>query len=152
MAQTKRNKHNNSDCVVFRVVRTLLILLSISLILRWPSIAVMSHRLSPWRRLVERLIGQLTSRASAPTRLAVPLSGTDGKCAPERNAFIWLSACVHIIYMQTHFSLLLRGSLTLTVFFLSPLCLCPKLRLCFFASLSGICSITFTASKDSISL
>lgn len=45
-------------------------------------------RLSPWRRLVKRLIGQLTSRVCALTGLAVPLSGADGKCAPERNAFI----------------------------------------------------------------
>lgn len=34
---------------------------------------------------MERLIGQLTSGASVPTRLAVPLSGTDGKCAPEKR-------------------------------------------------------------------
>lgn len=49
---------------------------------------VMSLGLSPWRRVVERLIGQLTSGACALTGPAVPLSGTDGKCAAERNAFI----------------------------------------------------------------
>lgn len=34
------------------------------------------------------MIGQLTSGASAPAGLSVPLGGTDGKCAAERNAFI----------------------------------------------------------------
>lgn len=49
---------------------------------------LMSLRPFPWRRVVERLIGQLTSGALAPTGPAVLLSGTDGKCAPERNDFI----------------------------------------------------------------
>lgn len=50
--------------------------------------AMMSSGPSLWRRVVERLIGQLTPGASAPTGPAVRLSGTDGKCAPERNAVI----------------------------------------------------------------
>lgn len=49
---------------------------------------MMSLGLSPWRPVVEQLIGQLTSGAFAPTGPAVPLSGTDGKCAAERDAFI----------------------------------------------------------------
>lgn len=70
-------------------VRTLLTLLLVSLLLfERPSLPVMSYELSPWRRLVERLIGRLTSGASAPSELAAPLRGTDGKCAQERNAFI----------------------------------------------------------------
>lgn len=53
-----------------------------------PSPPMMSSRLSPWRRVVERLIGRLTSGASVPPGPAVPLSGTDGECVAERNTFI----------------------------------------------------------------